>query len=92
VAEKGSSALEGLRERYEQISRHEKSVTEFFDRRRKEAQKLGYPFRGDIDLKIADTEAQLASAKGFLDKKQTPDAQKALDAAEQNLKSLEAMK
>jgi len=92
VAEKGSSALEGLRERYEQISRSEKALTEFFGRRKKEAQSRGFPFRGDIDLKIADTEAQLASAKRFLDGKQTPSAQKALDAAEQSLKSLEAMK
>jgi S1-C subfamily serine protease len=92
VAEKGGAALEVLRDRYKQISRSEKALTNFFDGRRTEARRLGYPFRGAIDLKIAEVEDQLADAKRFLDGKQTPSAQKALDAAEQSLKALEAMK
>jgi hypothetical protein len=91
VAEKGSSALEELTGRYAQLSRDEKSLAEFFARRKKEAEERKAPFRGEIDRTIFDAEAHLRDAKRYLDAKQVPSAQKSLDAAQESIQRLRAM-
>jgi len=91
VAEQENPALEELMGRYAQLSREEKSLAEFFARRKREAQERNAPFRGAIDLAISDAEASLSEAKKSLDARQTAPARKSLDEAQDRIQRLQAL-
>ena len=92
VAEKGDAALDELRQRYDQLSRNAESLAAFFDRRKREVESHGGHLRGEIEDAESDAKAHLRDAKRYLDAKQSPTAQKALDQADQSIKVLQSMK